>query len=255
MFRLFRRIRKDLFLETQSSKFLLYALSEIFLVVLGILIALQINNWNEERIEQREISRFAQALVDDLEQDRVMAKLVIGDMESLVEQVDDLENYVAGKTVDQLDNDELAKRMRLMYYRPYAWNRSALEQISSAGGLRQIRNRDLAKKISAYEAYSRHLDQDFAHDRRNGNNVSALRQRVVEMRFERGSIRNLSDDHLRHLLTEDMVDIKIAMNGFQELVRGENNAGGVQSRLENELPKLLADIEELIKMLRAEYSD
>ena len=108
-------------LETPSSKFLLYALSEIFLVVLGILIALQINNWNEERIEQREITRFANALIDDLEQDRVMAKLVIADMERLVAQVDSLESYVEGKSINQLDNDELGMRMRLMYFQVVAW--------------------------------------------------------------------------------------------------------------------------------------
>ena len=242
-------------LKTQSSRFLVYALSEMCLVVLGILIALQINNWNEARIEQREISRYARALIDDLEQDRVMAELVIGDMKQLVEQVNDLESYVSGRTIDQLDNDELARRMRLMYYRPYAWNRSALDQINSAGGLRLIENRALANKISAYEAYARHLDQDFLHDRRNGNNVSSLRQRVVEMSFDRSSVSDLADDQVRGLLTDDIVDIKVAMNGFQELVRGENNAGGVQPRLEGELPRLLADIDELIELLRAEYTD
>ena len=36
-------------------RFLRYALGEILLVVIGILIALQINNWNEDRVEQKEI--------------------------------------------------------------------------------------------------------------------------------------------------------------------------------------------------------
>ena len=50
MITLFRRIRKR-FIESGSMiKYLLYALGEILLVVIGILIALQVNNWNEERI-------------------------------------------------------------------------------------------------------------------------------------------------------------------------------------------------------------
>jgi hypothetical protein len=49
MIKLFRKIRLNLVSENRVNKYLLYALGEIFLVVIGILIALQINNWNEER--------------------------------------------------------------------------------------------------------------------------------------------------------------------------------------------------------------
>jgi len=49
MIKFFRRIRQKLLRENQFSKYLLYAIGEILLVVIGILIALQINNWNETR--------------------------------------------------------------------------------------------------------------------------------------------------------------------------------------------------------------
>lgn len=49
MIKFFRRIRQRLLTENKFSKYLLYAIGEIVLVVIGILIALQINNWNEER--------------------------------------------------------------------------------------------------------------------------------------------------------------------------------------------------------------
>jgi len=49
MIKLFRNIRQNLILENKTSKYLKYAIGEIVLVVIGILIALQINNWNEGR--------------------------------------------------------------------------------------------------------------------------------------------------------------------------------------------------------------
>ncbi|MBC2839857.1 DUF6090 family protein [Robiginitalea sp. SC105] len=56
MLRFFRTLRQKLLTENQFSKYLLYAIGEILLVVIGILIALQIDNWNEKRItKQREI--------------------------------------------------------------------------------------------------------------------------------------------------------------------------------------------------------
>lgn len=49
MLRLFREIRKKLMNQNKIRAYLLYATGEIFLVVIGILIALQINNWNQEK--------------------------------------------------------------------------------------------------------------------------------------------------------------------------------------------------------------
>ena len=49
MIKLFRKIRQKLLSENKFSKYLIYAIGEIILVVIGILIALQINNWNEQK--------------------------------------------------------------------------------------------------------------------------------------------------------------------------------------------------------------
>ena len=49
MIKLFRNIRQSLIMENKTSKYLKYAIGEIVLVVIGILIALQINTWNEKR--------------------------------------------------------------------------------------------------------------------------------------------------------------------------------------------------------------
>ncbi len=51
MLRFFRQIRQRLLTDNKFSKYLLYAVGEILLVVIGILIALQVNNWNERRIQ------------------------------------------------------------------------------------------------------------------------------------------------------------------------------------------------------------
>ena len=49
MIKYFRKIRQELLSDSKFRKYLIYAIGEIFLVVIGILIALQINNWNENR--------------------------------------------------------------------------------------------------------------------------------------------------------------------------------------------------------------
>jgi hypothetical protein len=49
MIKIFRNIRKNLLIENKTSKYFKYAIGEIILVVIGIIIALQINTWNENR--------------------------------------------------------------------------------------------------------------------------------------------------------------------------------------------------------------
>ncbi|TVZ59210.1 hypothetical protein NA63_1737 [Flavobacteriaceae bacterium MAR_2010_105] len=58
MIKFFRKIRRKMLTENKFSKYLLYAIGEILLVVIGILIALQINNWNEwskDRVKEKEV--------------------------------------------------------------------------------------------------------------------------------------------------------------------------------------------------------
>ena len=60
----FRKIRKSLLGSGQASRYLLYAIGEITLVVIGILIALQVNNWNESK---KRLSK-EKVILADLEQ-------------------------------------------------------------------------------------------------------------------------------------------------------------------------------------------
>ena len=65
MIKFFRPIRKALLMENKTSKYFKYAIGEIILVVIGILIALQINTWNESRKATNEENKILTALQSD----------------------------------------------------------------------------------------------------------------------------------------------------------------------------------------------
>lgn len=67
MINFFRKIRQHLLIENKFSKYLLYAIGEIILVVIGILIALQINTWNEEKKDRIKEQEILLDLVENLE--------------------------------------------------------------------------------------------------------------------------------------------------------------------------------------------
>jgi hypothetical protein len=74
MINFFRRIRKRLADDNKPLKYLRYAIGEIVLVVIGILIALQINNWNENRKDKILRLNYSQQLSDNLEKDILVLK-------------------------------------------------------------------------------------------------------------------------------------------------------------------------------------
>jgi len=71
MIKFFKKIRQQLLTENKFSKYLLYAIGEIILVMFGILLALQVNNWNENRIlvkkEITDLKEIQKNLKSDLE--------------------------------------------------------------------------------------------------------------------------------------------------------------------------------------------
>ena len=69
MIKLFRNIRQHMIKENKVSKYLLYAIGEIILVVIGILFALQINNANEDRKERLKAGVYIEKIIKDLEAD------------------------------------------------------------------------------------------------------------------------------------------------------------------------------------------
>ncbi|MEO0340174.1 MAG: DUF6090 family protein [Bacteroidota bacterium] len=66
MIKFFRRIRQKLVSENKFSKYLIYAFGEIVLVVIGILIALQINNWSQAKSDKEKFMTLLEELAVDL---------------------------------------------------------------------------------------------------------------------------------------------------------------------------------------------
>ncbi len=71
MIKFFRKIRYDLMEKNKTGKYFKYAIGEIILVVIGILIALQINNWNQNRISKQLESQYCKRLLDDVRKEKV----------------------------------------------------------------------------------------------------------------------------------------------------------------------------------------
>ena len=97
MIKFFRHIRKSLFMENKTSKYLKYAIGETILVVIGILIALQINNWNQNRLDRKFETVMLNEVKSSLESDMEIYEIFVERAKLKSEGIQELLEMIASK--------------------------------------------------------------------------------------------------------------------------------------------------------------
>jgi hypothetical protein len=97
VFRLFSSIRQSLLAENRTLKYLKYAVGEVLLVMIGILLALSVNNWNEDKKLERQRSELIENLKSDFQANKERLEMVTTDIELIKEG---LERLLANATVE-----------------------------------------------------------------------------------------------------------------------------------------------------------
>ncbi len=90
MLKLFRKIRQGLLQEGNFQKYLIYALGEILLVMIGILLALQINNWSEDRKKLAQEQEIAAELYNELDHNLSYSKKELKNVEARLQALQEL---------------------------------------------------------------------------------------------------------------------------------------------------------------------
>ena len=144
MIKFFRKIRYDLMEQNKTGKYFKYAIGEIILVMIGILLALQVNNWNEDRKERTSEQKILNEILIDLE---FAQKDLIRDIDI------NKRNLQASKNLIQLilnrknKGDSIIKYMNNAFYATQFYPRTAGYQSLESKGLDLIRNDSLRKTI------------------------------------------------------------------------------------------------------------
>jgi len=256
-------------------KYLLYSLGEIILVVIGILIAIQVNNWNEERIEQKQIHAYARALAGDLRDDIAAVRVSAYQARNVVFQIDELVAYLQDRSYDSISNIDLYRHVWSMGYRPFAFNRAALDPMKSSGALHEVRNQELARKISEYEGLTYHLEEDQVSDTRNARDALLATNKVINRNFpDRAAVHKVftaatdaerfdesflefpSTELYQRIDQDDLGLVATDMRDVQEMVNVLiSYRSDMYARPDIELPRLMALAQELIDLIETEYPE
>ncbi len=178
MIQFFRKIRGNLLSENKFSKYLLYAIGEILLVIIGILFAIQINNKNTERIEREIFESNLQYVLEDIEKDKAEL-LEIQERRKIVEnQIKLILGVVKeGKTLTPM---EILSNLGIFNWQYYHRNYIGFERIMSSNLYEANEFFKAREKIKAYDE----INNGYSDTEKRSNEF--LEEMEIEM-FKEGS--------------------------------------------------------------------
>jgi hypothetical protein len=265
MIKLFRKIRQKMLTENKFSKYLLYAVGEIILVVIGILIALQINNWNQSNQNNKQEKQILTQLLEEYESNlnQINSKIFIRD-EILTASIKLLEykNLYSGLT----DKDSLDRYLSRTITRPtFDPELSVSNELTNSGKLYLLSNATLRKKISAFSSSLSELREEevitvnlveerfypflIEHYQIGRLNMEFLddekfREKVTQITFNKDkSLKNLfasSDpkDLLKNPDFEDYISLMIV-----NTIYTNDQSNGVRNKIEKIIELIKSEIE------------
>ncbi len=143
MLRFFRNIRQKLVEQDNIRKYIWYALGEIALVVIGILIAFQINNWNEERIQRNQELKILTQIHSDLQSNGEEIDLLLKKLEISTSSADSLiKSFKKGEILGGFSYQVSIIHRRFFF----TASTSGYEQLKGSLGT-VIRNDDLRNRL------------------------------------------------------------------------------------------------------------
>ena len=238
MIKFFRKIRQRLLTENKFSKYLIYAIGEIILVVIGILIALSINNWNEEKkdndFENEMLAQIQENLANDkkaLKKIKIIFNNAISSSNKILELKSSEENLDSLKYW-------LADIIQFERFQPIT---NSYETLKSKG-LDKVSNKKLRMLLGAYyDDEINHVIKSVGDVEYSFNNdwIPVMKEIIVDFKFQNYVI--VSDPNIfsqpstaRNILTLNKDNYR---GGLNRVISGINSIDKLENILEKTLKK------------------
>ena len=246
MIKFFRRIRQNLLSENKFSKYLLYALGEIVLVIIGILLALQINDWNQEKQHKKEEKRILESIRTDVINDTLQLSKNISFAKDRIKQIDTV--YNALNHPEQFSSGKfLQYAYALASSQQFNVNSGTFDESLSSGFLKYIKNDQLRQNIFEYYRKAKIQSIDKYAVQQNYDVVFPVMFKKLS------TTKDFFDGFLRQPTQFNKIDIK-ALSGDKEFVAAVNQRYASErtqisywSSFINTSQQLIEEIEEEMK--------
>jgi len=183
MLKFFRTIRKKLIEQNNVRTYLLYAIGEVFLVVIGILIALQVNNLNEKRKAQNFEQDILYLIDQNLQRDSVRLAEVLFETEQGIEYTDHLIAQVALENYGDSLNYWIGKIISFQRFK----SQSSAFEVLKARGIESISNKELQLELIAYydeNLFGVYQSLDDVENSFNADWIPVIKQEFLDFKWK-----------------------------------------------------------------------
>lgn len=164
MIKFFRKVRQRLLSENKFSKYLLYAIGEIILVVIGILIALQINNNNESRKQRARELHYLKNIKTDLNLNIAHINNYISTRENSINSANEIIAHYEGKPIENLE-DFNVHTVNIYTWQKFSQINNTFQELINSGNLALISNDSIKGILLNMESLYKTLKNEEAHFR------------------------------------------------------------------------------------------
>ncbi len=153
MIKFFRKIRQNLLTENKTGKYFKYAIGEIVLVIIGILIALSINNWNTNRILKSEEQNLLKDLRTEVKSNIESLTIAIEEHEKSYNAAQEFKSLFQDREVFDKMSDSIFEAMfiRLNMNLTYDPKKGILNSMISSGQINNLANKELKYLLASLE--------------------------------------------------------------------------------------------------------
>ena len=183
MFRFFRRIRFKLLNENKAGTYFKYALGEIALVVIGILIALQINNWNQNKKDNKALNEYLVKIKAHTNEDLIQLEQITIGRQAIAD-------YCKKARISILDKTEDENLIIFMYsglaFAEYYFkpNTGGYEALKNSNYFGKINNTPLDSLLNKYH----YLLDVIAENEKSYNEYTETQEEYLSTQFDRSLI-------------------------------------------------------------------
>ncbi len=160
MIKFFRHIRRSLINQNQMGKYFKYAIGEIILVVIGILLALQINNWNEQRIENKKEIQILTDLKDEFKFNLNALEESIRINDKVNESCKQLTQIIRADSLDQKSDKVDQLLIAIGNFYSFDARTGVSSEIVNSGKLSILKNESLRKQLSNWLTFIVDAEED-----------------------------------------------------------------------------------------------
>ena len=143
MIKFFRKIRQNLLMENKTGKYFKYAIGEIVLVMIGILLALQVNNWNIKRNNAKQEIALLTQLEKEYEENLKEVNEKIYMRSGIIQSINKIFTYI-DNGIENIPLDTINKHIARTYLTPtFDGSNGVTTEIINSGKLYLIQNSEL----------------------------------------------------------------------------------------------------------------